>query len=66
MFRVQVLVFRVVGVLSEAVRRRSVTLTDGGFTVVVDGCESTGESEQSGCAALVCEVSGLFWQILQL
>lgn len=63
--RVQVLVFRVVGVLSEAVRRHPVALTDSGFTFIVEGCTgSTGESERGGFAAAIGELSGLLWWML--
>lgn len=44
MFGAQVLVFRIVGVLGEAVGSRPVALTHGRFTLVVEGCESTGET----------------------
>lgn len=43
-FGAQVLVLGVVGVLSEAVGGRPVALARGRFTLVVQGCESTGET----------------------
>lgn len=57
-FGIQVLVLGVVGVLSEAVRCRSVALADGRLTLVVGRCNDTGESEQSGCVVLIHEGSG--------